>query len=218
MKTATRCRSSRASERVGQVTPRLPAEQRRRQLLDVACEVFAGSGFHTTSMDEVAVAAGVTKPVLYQHFPSKRALFMELLEDVGLQLIGELTVATGAAASGRERVEQGFAAYFRFVTGNEPAFRVLFGASARNDPEFAEIVERVLDDSAQAISSLIEIQGTTEHRRVLAHALIGIAEATSRDALTDDGSGLEPGTLAQWISELAWFGLRGVRAEDRATR
>ena len=63
-------------------TVRLPAEQRRTQLLEVAVEVFAERGFHATSMDEVAEAAGVTKPVLYQHFPSKRALYRELLDDV----------------------------------------------------------------------------------------------------------------------------------------
>ena len=197
---------------------RLPAEQRRRQILDVGCKVFAEGGFHTTSMDDVATAAGVTKPVLYQHFPSKRALFLDLLDDVGRQLLGELAVATSAAHSGRERVEEGFAAYFRFVTGNEAAFRVLFGASARNDPEFAEVVERVLAETAEAVMQLIEIEGTAEHRRVLAHALIGVAEATSRDALTDDGSGLDPELLARWISELAWFGLRGVRAEQPARR
>ncbi|MGZ6966617.1 MAG: helix-turn-helix domain-containing protein, partial [Acidimicrobiia bacterium] len=61
---------------------RLPAEQRRTQLVAVAVEVFGERGFHATSMDEVAEAAGVTKPVLYQHFPSKRALFRELLDDV----------------------------------------------------------------------------------------------------------------------------------------
>lgn len=193
---------------------RLPAEQRRRQLLDTACDVFAERGFHATSMDDVAARAGVTKPVLYQHFPSKRALFVELLGDVGHQLLGELAVATGAAHTGRERVQEGFAAYFRFVTGNEAAFRLLFGASARNDPEFAEVVERILDETADAISVLIDIEGTAEHRRVLAHALIGIAEATSRDALTEEGAALEPTRLAHWVSELVWFGLRGVRADE----
>lgn len=197
---------------------RLPAEQRRRQLLDVACGVFAERGFHATVMDDVAAAAGVTKPVLYQHFPSKRALFVELLDDVGHQLLGELAVATGAATTGRERVEAGFTAYFRFVTGNESAFRLLFGAAVLNDPEFADIVERVLDETAEAITQLIDIPGTAEHRRVLAHALIGVAEATSRDALTDDGNALEPAVLAQWVSELAWFGLRGVRADDPIQR
>lgn len=196
---------------------RLPAEQRRRQLLDVACVVFAERGFHATAMDDVAAAAGVTKPVLYQHFPSKRALFIELLDDLGHQLLERLAEATSAATTGRERVEAGFTAYFRFVTGNEAAFRVLFGAAARNDAEFGEIVERILDETADSISQLIEIHGTPEHRRVLAHALIGIAEATSRDALTDSGSALDPATLARWVSELSWFGLRGVRAEETAS-
>ena len=198
-------------------TTRLPAELRRRQILDVACGVFADRGFHATSMDDIAAAAGVTKPVLYQHFSSKRALFVDLLGDLGQRLLDELNTATGAAHTGRERVEEGFAAYFRFVTGNEAAFRVLFGASARNDPEFAEVIERLLDDVARVISLMIEIDGTPEHRRVLAHALVGLAEATSRDALTGGGSGLGPDELARWVSELAWFGLRGVRGDEPAS-
>jgi AcrR family transcriptional regulator len=192
---------------------RLPAEQRRRQLLDVACDEFATRGFHATVMDDVATAAGVTKPVLYQHFPSKRALFVELLADVGRQLLDELTVATSRATTGRARVEEGFSAYFRFVTNNRAAFRLLFGASARNDPEFARIVDDVLHSAADAISELIEIEGTAEHRRVLAHALVGIAEAVSRHALTDPDASRDPEELAAWISELAWFGLRGIRPE-----
>jgi len=198
------------------VTSRLPADQRRRQLLDIACHVFADSGFHASSMDDIAGAAGVTKPVLYQHFASKRALFTEVLDDVGGQLLARLGTATAEATTGRARVQAGFAAYFRFVTENESAFRVLFGAAARNDPEFAAKVDHVLEDVADAISQLIEIPGTVEHRRVLAHAVIGIAEATSRDALTADGTALEPDRLAQWVAELAWFGLRGVRADDAA--
>ena len=54
--------------------PRLAPDERRRQLLDVACVEFADRGFYATAMDDLAVAAGVTKPVFYQHFPSKRAL------------------------------------------------------------------------------------------------------------------------------------------------
>ena len=164
-------------------------------------------------MDDIAHAAGVTKPVLYQHFASKRALYTEVLRDVGGQLLASLAIATAEATTGRDRVQAGFAAYFRFVTENEPAFRVLFGAAARNDPEFAVIVDAVLEDVAEAISQLIEIEGTAEHRRVLAHAVIGIAEATSRDALSADGTDLEPDRLAAWVAELAWFGLRGVRAD-----
>jgi hypothetical protein len=112
-------------------------------------------------------------------------------------------------------VEEGFSAYFRFVINNRAAFRLLFGASARNDPEFAQVVDAILHDAADAISELIEIDATAEHRRVLAHSLVGIAEATSRHALTDPDASHDPDELAAWISELTWFGLRGIRPEDR---
>jgi AcrR family transcriptional regulator len=194
---------------------RLPAEQRRTQLLSVAVEVFGERGFHATSMDEVAEAAGVTKPVLYQHFPSKRALYRELLDDVDAQLVAQLVEATGGAASGRERVEAGFAAYFRFVSDNRAAFRLLFGASVRNDPEFTVVAERAIDRIADLIAELIEIEAPAGHRRVLAHAIVGMAEATSR-RLTNDDAEDDPDRLAAWLAEMAWFGLRGVRAEEPA--
>ena len=194
---------------------RLPAEQRRTQLLTVAVEVFGERGFHATSMDEVAEAAGVTKPVLYQHFPSKRALYRELLDEVDAQLVAQLVEATAGAVSGRERVEAGFAAYFRFVSDNRASFRLLFGASVRNDPEFAVVAERSIDRISDLIADLIEIQAPAGHRRVLAHAIVGMAEATSR-RLTNDDAEDDPDRLAAWLAEMAWFGLRGVRAEEPA--
>jgi AcrR family transcriptional regulator len=175
---------------------------------------YADRGFHATAMDDLALAAGVTKPVFYQHFVSKRALFVAVLEDVGGRLLEVLTEATASVETGRARVEEGFSAYFRFVESDRAAFRLLFGASARNDPEFADVVDRVLDDAAAAVSTLIEIHGSPEHRMVLAHALVGMAEGISRHALTDPDGPHEPAQLAGWIAELAWFGLRGVRSED----
>lgn len=194
---------------------RLPADQRRRQLLEVARDVFAERGFHATAMDDVAAAAGVTKPVLYQHFTNKRALFVELLDDVGRELLDRLHAATHEVASGRERVARGFAAYFRYVADHPGAFRLLFGASVRNDPEFAAVSERVVDAAAHAISPLIAIAVDDEHRLVLANALVGMAEATSRRSLTDDDSDRARAEhLAQWVAEMAWFGLRGVRSDE----
>jgi len=190
---------------------RLPADQRRQQLLDVARERFSRQGFHATSMDEIAEAAGVTKPVLYQHFPSKRALYVELLEETGRQLLALLAEATSRAATGRERVELGFRAYFRFAIGDRASFRLLFGTSIRSDPEFARIVEEILDAVVETISTLIEIPGSDEQRVILANALLGMAEAVGRRALQESQSGVDGDTLAQWIAEFAWFGLRGVR-------
>ena len=194
---------------------RLPAEQRRTQLLEVAIELFAEHGFHATSMEDIADAAGVTKPVLYQHFPSKRALYRELIDDVDAQLTNRLVVATASAATGRERVQEGFAAYFHFVANHRAAFRLLFGASVRNDPEFTIVAEATIDRLADLIADLIAIDVAPEHRRTLAHAVVGMAEATSRRVANDEGED-DPDRLAHWLAEMAWFGLRGVRTEQPA--
>src|SRR5512144_2627316 len=146
---------------------RLPADQRRQQLLDVARERFSQQGFHATSMDEIAEAAGVTKPVLYQHFPSKRALYVELLDETGRQLLTALAEATGRAGTPRERVELGFRAYFDFALNNRSAFRLLLGTSMRSDVEFARIVEEIVEAASETISTLIDIPGADEQRRVL---------------------------------------------------
>jgi AcrR family transcriptional regulator len=169
-------------------------------------------------MDDVAKAAGVTKPVLYQHFPNKRALFTTLLEDVGYQLLTELGAATTLASNPREQVEAGFLAYFRYVRRDRAAFRLLFGASVRNDPDFAAVAERTIADASAAISSLIVIEGTDEQRLVLAHALIGIAEAVARQSLLDDEPAEDPETLARWVAQLAWAGLRGVTPLEEVER
>lgn len=196
------------------MTIRLPAAARRSQLLDVAREVFADRGFHATSMDDVAEAAGVTKPVLYQHFVNKRALYAELLEDVGTRLVGEIAAATGAATSARRQVELGFAAYFGFVTENRSAFRLLFGASVRNDAEFALVAERVVGQVAEVIAGLIALDAPPEQRLALAHAVVGMAEATSRRVVADGDGIADAETLARWLAELAWYGLRGIRTES----
>ncbi len=192
---------------------RLPARQRRSQLLEVAIGLFAEHGFHATSMDDIAEAAGVTKPVLYQHFPSKRALYRELLDDVDRQLTDRLVDATSHATSGRERVQDGFAAYFRYVASHRDAFRLLFGASVRNDAEFASVAESTIDRIADLIAQLIDIDAGPEHRRTLAHAMVGMAEATSRRVANEEGED-DPERLARWLAEMAWFGLRGVRADE----
>jgi AcrR family transcriptional regulator len=190
---------------------RLPAARRRQQLLEVALQVFGELGFHPTSMNDVAEAAGVTKPVLYQHFRSKRDLYREVLTDVGGQILDAITKATAAATSPHEQVELGFLAYFRFVAANGAAFRVLFGGGTRRDEEFAVQVARVEGAIAEAIATLIDVEGLTgPQRRQLAHGLVGLAEGTSRLWMAE-GAEEPPEELARLVADLAWRGLRGIR-------
>lgn len=190
---------------------RLPAAARRQQLLDVALEVFGEQGFHPASMNDVAEAAGVTKPVLYQHFRSKRDLYREVLTNVGTQLLDALAKATTAAQSPRHQVELGFIAYFRFVEANEAAFRVLFGGGTRRDVEFAAHVAQVEGAVAEVIATLIDVEGlTSAQRRQLAHGLVGLAEGTSRLWMAE-GAETPADEVALLLADLAWRGLRGVR-------
>ena len=172
--------------------------------------MFAARGFHATSMSDVAVAAGVTKPVLYQHFGSKRELYLELLEDVGSQLQATILEATDAASGPRQQVEAGFAAYFHHVRSHRSAFTLLFGSGARLDTEFTEAVVRVETAIAAAVAALIDADVDDLHRRILAFGVIGLAESTSRHWIAEDLD-LDPDLLARQVGALAWAGLRGVR-------
>jgi AcrR family transcriptional regulator len=191
-------------------TVRLPAARRRKQLLEVALQVFAERGFHPTSMNDLAEAAGVTKPVLYQHFGSKRELYLELLDDVGSRLRDAIGKATSEAATPREQVERGVAAYFSFVDEHQAAFQVLFGGGSRRDEEFAAYARQVEDSIAETVAALIDVPGLDDDsRRLLAHGVVGLAEGASRHWLRHGTTG-DPHEQARRVAELAWAGLRGI--------
>src|SRR4051794_15370351 len=147
---------------------RLPAQARREQILDVAVQVFARRGFHGTSMNDVAHAAGVTKPVLYQHFDSKQDLYLALIGEVGRRLLLSINKATAGATSGREMTQLGYTAYFRFVAEDRDAFLLMYGGGASRDEDATAAVRRISAEAAAAISPLIAVDIDPAHRRVLA--------------------------------------------------
>jgi AcrR family transcriptional regulator len=194
------------------VATRLSASRRRRQLVEVALRVFAERGFHDASMNDIADAAGVTKPVLYQHFNSKRELFSELLTDVGAELQETITKAVAAAQTPHEMVELGFGAYFRYVDQHRDAFQLFYGGGLGRDAGFSEVVNQVETALANLVADLIEIEGLTPgQRRVLGHGIVGMIEGASTYWLRSN-SDADPAALAHQLAELAWRGLRGVHA------
>ena len=190
-------------------TSRLSAADRREQLLAVALKVFAQRGYHSTSMNDIADAAGVTKPVLYQHFDSKRALYTATLEAVGESMIAALTGATSASPSGKEQTAAGMVAYFRWVADDPDAFSLLFGGGTRRDEEFAAVAQKVEKAAAELIAPLIEAGVDADYQRMVAHALIGMSEGVSRH-LIRSGQKIDPDTVGEQLASLAWAGLRAV--------
>ncbi len=189
---------------------RLSATARREQILDVALEVLGRAGYHGASMNDIADAAGVTKPVLYQHFDSKRDLYRALLDEVGNRLLTTIAKATATATDGKTLTEMGFEGYFRWVAEDHASFRLLFGSGGRRDDEFAAAVRRVTAAAAAAIAPLIDVDIEEHHRLMLAHALVGLAEGASR-VLVDQGETFDPDEVARAVSSLAWAGLRAVQ-------
>ncbi|HEV2360349.1 MAG TPA: helix-turn-helix domain-containing protein [Acidimicrobiales bacterium] len=202
---------------------RLPAARRRRQLIDVALETFARNGLEATTMDDIASAAGVTKPLLYQHFRSKRALFLELLGDVAEDLQEEITTAASGAPTPRLAVVAGFSAYFHYALEHESAFRLLFDRSVPHDGELDQALRRVEDTIADAVTPLIEADIDPAHQQLLAYAVVGMAEGASRSWLrsrldapgstSPDESREEADRLAARIADLAWAGLRSIHRD-----
>jgi AcrR family transcriptional regulator len=193
--------------------PRLSATARREQILDVALEVFGRAGYHGASMNDVAEAAGVTKPVLYQHFDSKRELYQALLEEVGNRLLSAIAKATADAPDGRSQTERGFRAYFRWVAEDHDEFQLLYGGGTRRDDEFRDAIRRVTDEAASAIAPLIAVDIEPDHRRTIAHALVGLAEGASR-RLVERGDSFDPDEIARQVSDLAWAGVRAVHRSE----
>jgi AcrR family transcriptional regulator len=160
-------------------------------------------------MNDIADAAGVTKPVLYQHFDSKSDLYSALVDEVGARMLDAIAKATADATNGKQQTEQGFQAYFRWVAHRHDEFMLLFGGSARHDGEFSAQVRRITDDAAAAIASLITVDIEPAHRTTLAHAIVGLAEGASR-RLVGLGEAFEPDEIAREVSALAWAGLRAI--------
>jgi len=173
---------------------RLTAEQRRQQLVAVALDLFAQRGYRSTTMDDIAEAAGVTKPLVYQHFSSKRALYLELVNSIAQELLVAVRSAVVQADGPRQQVEMGFSAYFRLVVSREAEFRLLYGRDHADDKELGRALRTVEDAIAEAIEPLIAAGLDDDHRRLLAYAVVGMAEGASRrfmEQRTADGGSVE---------------------------
>ncbi len=188
---------------------RLPREERREQLLTVARRAFAANGFHATSMNEIAEDAGVTKPVLYQHFVSKRNLFGEVLSDIGRRLDAAVFNQTTRTGSPFEQVEAGFSGYLDFIESDRDGFSIIVSGSTREDPEFAARARSFEAKMAATVSTLIAIGGLDDDDRLaLAHGVVGLVEGMVRFWVTNEETNLSRDELLTHMTSLAWLGLR----------
>ena len=183
---------------------RLSADERRAQLERIAGQLFADAGYHGVSMEQLADAAGVSKPVLYQHFPSKRDLYLALVRDAVSEMETRVRAALEGTTDNRARVEGATAAYFAFV--DDPRFQLVFSAERSDDEVHDEVSvahRRVTETVAELISEDAGLDRASA--LFLAAALRGLATDGARwwsehyDVSRDQAVGL--------AAQLAWRGL-----------
>ena len=190
---------------------RLPRPARRKQLLGAAQEVFVAQGYHAAAMDDIAERAGVSKPVLYQHFPGKLELYLALLEEHAAALTARVREALESTTDNKARVSKAVAAYFDFVDGDGEGFRLVFESDLRNDPLVRERVERMTADCIEAITETIahDTGFRAEEASLLSVGLTGMAEIGARWWLSSEDR-IPKERAVELLVSLAWRGISGA--------
>ncbi|MFI1463453.1 TetR/AcrR family transcriptional regulator [Nocardia carnea] len=190
---------------------RLPRDERRLQLLAAASEVFVLRGYHAAGMDEISQCAGVSKPVLYQHFTSKLELYLAVLQNYVDMLVSSVRQALRSTTDNKQRVRAAVAAYFDFVDNEMQGFRLVFESDLTNEPQVQRRVEQATEACVDAVYDLVaHDSGLDPYRaRILAVGLVGASQFTARYWLEADRP-IPKDEAVDTTVALAWGGLKHV--------
>ncbi len=190
---------------------RMPRDQRRIQLLDAASEVFASKGYHAAAMDDIADAAGVSKPVLYQHFPSKLDLYLALLDQSCERLAEVVEEALASTEDNADRVIATVAAFYEFVSSESGDFRFIFESDLTGDRAVQQRLSQVNAEISDAIAEVIAEDTSLPVRqaKLLAVCLVGIAQVSARYWISGGRSTVTLEEAKHLVSNLAWRGISG---------
>ena len=191
---------------------RMRAPERRNQLLEVARKVFGRRGYHTVTMDDIAKESGITKPILYDHFPSKRDLYRALLKADLDELGKRVSEALEHSRGNRERIRASFQAYFDFVDDEGEGFRLLMQEAVGGEREFRDMVFAFRDDVLDKVTEVLirESKGNLDRDQAqdIALGLIGMTETVAQR--NPGASKEERSRTVDTLVRLAWRGITGL--------
>lgn len=190
---------------------RMPRDQRRAQLLEAANDVFTAYGYHAAAMDDIAEAAGVSKPVLYQHFGSKLDLYLALVDASCDRLVHVVTKALDSTEENRDRVVAAMGAFYEFVSSTSGQFRFVFESDLTGDGQVQQRLWKVNNDIADPIAQVIgdDTGLPYEQSKLLAISLVGIAQVSARYWVSGGTQRIALAEAKQLVSNLAWRGIGG---------
>jgi AcrR family transcriptional regulator len=204
---------------------RLSGEQRRAAILEAALAVFAGRGYHASSIDDIAREGGVSKALIYEHFDSKQKLYEELLKQHAGELFERLATAMDEAGdTGAARLATGLDAFYRFVEEHRVAWRMLFREA--NDPEMVAVLERIVAQVTGVVAALIAQDPGSRSSPVgeevreqgiemIAQMLVGSVQSLSN--WWADHQEVPRERILEMTMDYAWLGMERLSQGDRWT-
>jgi AcrR family transcriptional regulator len=201
---------------------RLTAEERRTAILDAALTAFSQTGYHATSLDDIAREAGVSKALIYEHFASKQELHADLIARNGRELTQRVAGALAAVEveSTVQRLATGLEAFFAFVEERRDAWRMLFRDAA--DPESSAVLDRMVEQVTAEVTVLISQDpgareltrvGDDRSLRLLAEMLVGGAQSMAN--WWTDHPDAPRAQLVEIAMDFAWLGLERLSRGER---
>jgi AcrR family transcriptional regulator len=190
---------------------RLPRDERRGQLLIAASEIFVDRGYHAAGMDEIAERAGVSKPVLYQHFSSKLELYLAVLQRHVDNMVSGVRQALRTTTDNRQRLRAAVQAFFDFIEHDSQGYRLIFENDYTTEPSVSAAVKVATEACTDAVFDLISRDsGLEAHRaRMIAVGLVGISVDCARYWL-DAERPISKDDAVDGTVQFAWGGLSHV--------
>ncbi|CAB4871908.1 unannotated protein [freshwater metagenome] len=201
----------------GRVRTRMSGNQRREQLLDVGRSLFAERGFDATSVEEIATKAGVSKPVVYEHFGGKEGLYAVVV-DREVQKLTDAIKGSLIAGHPREVLEGVAFALLNYVENNSDGFRILVRDSpvATSTGTFSSLIGDVASQVEHLLVEQFRIRGfDTSYAPMYSQMLVGMVALTGqwwldvREPSKDD--------VVAHLVNLAWNGLAGLETDPKLT-
>ena len=180
-----------------------------------AVDLVGGRGEHGHQHDDIAERAGVSKPVLYQHFPGKLDLYLALLDASCEEIIDNCRVALASTSDNKDRVAATMQVFYSYVASEEGAFRLVFESDLTNEPAVRARVDRVTVECAKLIAHVIadDTGLSAEQSQLLAVSLVGMGQVSARFWLTERGT-IDQADAASLVAGLAWRGIGGYPRTD----
>lgn len=203
---------------VGSNKRKLSAAARRAQLVDVGRRVFAARGYEAVSVEEIAEEAGVSKPILYQHFGGKEGLYAVVVDremDRVVSMISE-TISEG---SPRDRVERSALAFLTYVRDHPDGFKVLAhdAPAGTREGSLASVLSEVADKVGVVFAKALKEAGANpKSAPIYAHALVGMVTFVGQWWMEVRKPSIE--VVASHIAALSWRGLGSLPKKPQPIR